>query len=133
VGAFGVALASFVRRVICIEESPAAVKDAAVNSLGIGNLELVQGRTEQVLDTLEGAPDCVILDPPRVGCHPDALAALARWPPKRVAYVSCEPEALARDMDRLVQLGFKVEAVEPVDMFPQTHHVECVSTLAFES
>ena len=129
VGVFAVTFAPLVRRVIAIEESSAALKDAAINTLGIENLEYVEAKTEEVLDSLDEEPDAVILDPPRVGCHPDALAALIRRTPRRVVYVSCDPETLARDLHILVQGGFGIEAVEPVDMFPQTYHVECVATL----
>jgi 23S rRNA (uracil1939-C5)-methyltransferase len=130
VGTFAVLLAPFVRMVVAIEESSAALKDAAINTLGISNLEFIEGRTEEVLDELPDDPDAVVLDPPRAGCHPDALQVLVRRSPRRVVYVSCEPETLARDLSLLVQGGFQVERLEPMDMFPQTHHVECVATLA---
>ena len=129
VGTFTVLFAPFVRKVIAIEESVAAVKDAAINTLGLDNLDFIEGKTEEALGSLDEPPDAVILDPPRVGCHPDALEATIRQRPRRVVYVSCEPETLARDLSLLVKGGFSIEAVEPVDMFPQTHHVECVTTL----
>ena len=131
VGTFAVAFAPQVRRVVAIEESAAAVEDASANTKGIDNIELVVGKTEDVLDSLENNPDAVILDPPRVGCHPHALQALGRRRPDRVVYVSCEPETLARDLHLLTQEGFLVKSVEPLDMFPQTHHVECVAALEF--
>ena len=130
VGTFAVLLAPFVRMVVAIEESSAALKDAAINTLGIEHLDFIEGRTEDVLDELVDDPDAVVLDPPRAGCHPEALQALVRRSPRRVVYVSCEPETLARDLSLLVQGGFQVERLEPLDMFPQTHHVECVATLA---
>ena len=133
VGTFAALMAPHVRRVVAIEESSAAVKDATVNTLGLDNLEFVEGRTEEVLSSMDEAPDAVILDPPRAGCHPDALSALARLAPARVVYVSCDPDTLARDLDQLVGSGYRVEALEPIDMFPQTHHVECVATMAFSS
>ena len=129
VGTFAVLLAPFVRKAIAIEESTAAVKDAAINTLGIENLQFIEGKTEEVMNTLGESPDAVILDPPRVGCHPEALKALVRLAPRRVVYVSCDPETLARDLHLLAREGFEVRAVEPVDMFPQTYHVECVATL----
>ena len=129
VGTFAVLLAPYVRRVIAIEESAAAVKDAEVNALGIGNLEFVEGKTEDVLDALAQSPDAVILDPPRAGCHPGALRAVIRQAPSQVVYVSCDPATLTRDLQLLVQGGFRVERLEPVDMFPHTYHVECVATL----
>ena len=129
VGTFAVLLAPFAKRVIAIEESFSALKDAAINTLGIDNLEFVEGRTEDVLDDLADEPDAVVLDPPRAGCDATALEALVRRPPGRVVYVSCEPETLARDLDLLVRGGFRLDQVEPLDMFPQTFHVECVATL----
>ena len=130
VGVFAVLLAPSVRRVVAIEESEAAVEDASSNAKGVENLEFRQGRTEDVLGDLDLRPDAVVMDPPRVGCDPAALAAIVRWAPKRTAYVSCDPETLARDLRVLVQGGLRVEKVEPLDMFPQTHHVECVATLS---
>ena len=129
VGTFAVLLAPFAKRVIAIEESFSALKDAAINTLGIDNLEFVEGRTEDVLHDLPAVPDAVVLDPPRTGCDAAALEALVRRMPGRVVYVSCEPETLARDLDLLARGGFRVDRIEPLDMFPQTFHVECVATL----
>ena len=129
VGVFAVAAAGGARRVIAIEESRAAVEDAAANAAAVPNVEYVEGKTERVLATLEETPDAVILDPPRAGCHAGALAALVKLAPARVVYVSCDPRSLARDLAALVEGGYAVESVEPIDMFPHTHHVECVATL----
>ena len=135
VGVFAILLAPYVRRAIAIEESASAIEDGRLNAEGLDNVEFVQERTERALGELEdlcgldAPPDAVILDPPRVGCHPDALDALARLRPSRVAYVSCDPPSLARDLDILVGSGYEVASVQPVDMFPQTYHVESVTTL----
>lgn len=129
VGTFAALLAPHVARVIAVEESEAAVKDAAVNTLDLENIEYRQGRTEDVIADLGSTPDAVILDPPRVGCDRAALEAVAAWRPQRTVYVSCDPASLARDLDLLVDAGLDVLDVQPVDMFPQTHHVECVATL----
>ena len=129
VGTFAALLAPYVARVIAVEESEAAVKDAAVNTLDLENVEYRQGRTEEVIADLDSTPDAVILDPPRVGCDRAALEAVAAWRPRRTVYVSCDPASLARDLDILVDAGLSVVDVQPVDMFPQTHHVECVATL----
>ena len=96
----------------------------------------VEAKTEHALASLvedqglEGAPDAVILDPPRVGCHPEALDALLGMRPARVVYISCDPPSLARDLDILVSGGYTLDTFEPDDMFPQTYHVECVATLS---
>ena len=129
VGTFAVLLADHARHVIAIEESSAAVNDAAVNIEGIDNLEFVCSRTEDYLDSLTEPPDAVILDPPRVGCHPATLDALIRRKPARTVYVSCDPDTLARDLAYLTKGGFAITSVEPMDMFAQTYHTECVATL----
>ena len=138
VGAFAVLLAPYVGKVIAIEESSAAVADAKENAVGISNVEFVLGRTENVLgdpsilSLPEGRPDVVVLDPPRSGCQPQALASLLALSPSRVAYVSCDAETLARDLKILCGGGYSLDRVVPIDMFPQTHHVECVALLHWE-
>ena len=129
VGTFAVLLSEHAERMIAVEESDAAVEDARVNTAGIDNVEIVLGKVEDVIDDLDIAPDAVVLDPPRAGCQAQVLEAVARWRPGRVCYVSCDPSSLARDLDIMVRSGFAVESIEPVDMFPQTYHVECVATL----
>ena len=129
VGTFAVLLAPYVRKVIAVEESTAAVADARENARGLDNVEFVLGKTEEVLTQLEEKPDIVVLDPPRAGCQPEALRSLIRLAPAKVVYVSCDPETLARDLKLLCDGNFTLERVEPLDMFPQTHHVECVAVL----
>ncbi|MCA9706519.1 MAG: class I SAM-dependent RNA methyltransferase, partial [Myxococcales bacterium] len=129
VGTFAVLLAPHVGTVVSIEESGPAVEDARVNAEGLPNVELRLGKTEEVLGTLPGPVDAIVLDPPRSGCQPAALAAVVEHGPRRVVYVSCDPETLARDLRVLVDAGYALLEVQPVDMFPQTHHVECVATL----
>ncbi|MCH8816203.1 MAG: class I SAM-dependent RNA methyltransferase [Chloroflexi bacterium] len=133
VGVFAVLLAPFVRKVIAIEDSPSAVADGARNAEGLDNVEMVLGRTEEVLADLDSHVDAVILDPPRVGCHPDVIAALGRLAPDRVVLISCDIEAMARDLAALVDGPFVLDEVQPVDMFPQTRHIENVSFLRREA
>ena len=74
-------------------------------------------------------PDLVFLDPPRSGSDEKFLSSLLRCAPKRVVYVSCDPETLARDLGVLTGGGYKVQKLQPVDMFPYTRHIECVAAL----
>ena len=129
VGTFAVLLSPHVKRVLAIEESSAAVADARENAVGCPNVEFLLGRTENVLSELPVRPDAVVLDPPRSGCQPQALASLLELAPSRVAYVSCDAETLARDLKILTNGGYALDRVVPIDMFPQTHHVECVALL----
>ena len=129
VGTFAILLASSVKKVIAVEESTSAVADGRENAAGLENVEFVPGRTENVLSGLAERPNVVVLDPPRAGCQERALAALLVMKTPRVAYVSCDAETLARDLKILCQGGYSLERVVPIDMFPQTHHVECVAVL----
>ena len=135
VGVFAILLAPFVRKSVAIEESASAVADARMNADGLDNVEFIQMKTEDALAdlpalaNLAAPPDALILDPPRVGCHPDALAALIALAPPRIAYISCDPPSLARDLDILAKGGYAVGEIQPVDMFPQTYHVESVAIL----
>ena len=132
VGTFAVLLAPFVKQVYAIEESSAAVADARENAAGIENLEFLLGKTEEVLSDLPQPPDIVILDPPRAGCQPSALEKLLCLRPPRLVYVSCDPETLARDLRILCERRYQIDQIQPLDMFPQTHHVECVAVLSLK-
>ena len=129
VGTFAALLAPFAGRVLAIEESSSAIEDAQVNLEPFNNVTIIKGKTEELLGQLGSQIDAVVLDPPRVGCQREALDALARLSPARVAYVSCDPESLARDLKLLCIGPFQVERVQPLDMFPQTYHVEAVALL----
>jgi 23S rRNA (uracil1939-C5)-methyltransferase len=133
VGVFAALFAADVREVIAIEESPTAVADAEVNTRDLPNVRNLKGKVEDVLPELEEQPDAVILDPSRLGCHPDVIAAIVRLAPRKLVYVSCDPSTLARDLRLLVDGGFDLLDVTPLDMFPQTYHIECVANLRLRS
>ncbi len=122
------------RRVVGIEYVPEAIEDAKANSLanGIGNTAFYAGDMKEVLDDAfveaNGRPDAVILDPPRAGVDAPVIDVILRAAPERIVYVSCNPATQARDL-ALLDDAYRVEAVQPVDMFPHTHHVENVVKL----
>jgi 23S rRNA (uracil1939-C5)-methyltransferase len=133
-GAISLLLGRRCRAVYGIELVPAAVDDAIRNARvnGISNCTFVAGEVRHVLPHLvrQGVrADVAVADPPRAGFHPKALAALVALAPSRVVYVSCNPATLARDLGDLVRGGYRVEWVQPVDMFPQTPHIEAVARL----
>lgn len=127
VGTFSVLLAPHVERVIAIEESASGVADARVNASNVPSIEFLEGKSEELMPELAGTVEYVILDPPRVGCMPEAISAVGRMAPGKVVLVSCDTTAMARDQSRLIGERFKLVCVQPVDMFPQTRHVEVVS------
>ena len=135
VGVFAVLVSPYVKRVIGIEESASAIEDAGLNMNGVTNVEFIGGKTEHVLAEWSDADevDVLLLDPPRVGCHPDVLESVKKLKPKKVLMISCEPEAMARDLDLLCEGGmYRLETLRPVDMFPQTRHVETISMLTLQ-
>ena len=134
-GAISLLLARRAARVYGIEVSAAAVGDAIRNARanGIDNCTFMTGEVRHVLPglTSEGVrASVVVADPPRAGFHPKALAALSTLAPARIVYVSCNPATLARDVGDLARRGYRLEWVQPVDMFPQTPHIEAVARLS---
>ncbi|MEA4906801.1 MAG: hypothetical protein VB089_04235, partial [Anaerolineaceae bacterium] len=127
VGLFSAFLAGRGRRLVGIESSPAACEDFAANLDAFDDVELYQGAAEEILGQLDLHPDFVVVDPPRAGLARDALDALARMQPQRILYVSCDPSTLGRDAARLLKQGYRLAAVTPFDMFPQTYHIESAS------
>ncbi len=132
VGMFALRLADHAQRVLGIEAAGPAVADARANATDLANISWHTGRAEQVLSQLDGHWNKAVLDPPRAGCAPEVINELARLGVERIAYVSCEPSTLARDLRRLRGLGYRLLRVQPVDMFPQTFHIESVSLIERE-
>jgi len=111
------------------------IKDAIDNAIinakenGVNNAEFIVGKSEEVIPGLINKgirADVVVVDPPRKGCEKSLLEEIAKMSPKRIVYVSCDPATLARDLGILKGLGYEAKKVQPVDMFPQTSHVETV-------
>lgn len=127
-------VASAARKVIGIEYVPEAIEDAKVNSSinGITNTLFYAGDMKDMLTqdfiNQHGKPDVIITDPPRAGMHPDVVDVILFAEPKRIVYVSCNPATQARDL-QMLDTKYRVKAIQPVDMFPHTHHVENVVLL----
>src|SRR5262245_53616791 len=134
-GAISLLLARRCRWVYGVEVAQAAVDDAAINAAAndVTNCTFLAGEVRFVLPSLieKGVTaQVVVADPPRAGFHPKALRALATLAPARIVYVSCNPGTLARDLGELARSGYRVEWVQPLDMFPHTPHIEAVARLA---
>ncbi|HEX6971285.1 MAG TPA: 23S rRNA (uracil(1939)-C(5))-methyltransferase RlmD, partial [Limnochordia bacterium] len=138
-GMLSLALAKAARAVHGVEVVADAVRDARANARlnGLQNVQFHVGRAERLIPQWvgegngpwRGRPDVIVLDPPRAGCEPALLEAIASAAPRAVVYASCRPATLARDLARLAERGYEVVEVQPIDMFPQTPHVECVARL----
>ncbi|GMU41670.1 MAG: putative RNA methyltransferase [Chloroflexota bacterium] len=129
VGTFAAQLARWVEHVVTVEESAAAGVDAGKNLAQFNNVTRVVGKVEDTLPGMTPDPDVVVIDPPRAGLFPGVVEAIVASTARRVVYVSCDPGTLARDLRLFVDGGFAVREVQPVDMFPHTQHIECVTTL----
>ena len=131
-------IANFIARsakhVIGIEYVPEAIEDAKINAQlnGLSNIDFFAGDMKDILNkdfiASYGKPDVIITDPPRAGMHGDVIDTILYANPKRIVYVSCNPSTQARDL-ALFDKQYAVKAVQPVDMFPHTHHVENVVLL----
>jgi 23S rRNA (uracil1939-C5)-methyltransferase len=136
VGFFSIELSQEVDSFIGVEYDQMAIKAARRNASAHGchNGEFVAGKAEEllpeILSRLNPQSTCVLLDPPRKGCRPEMLELLRRVKPLQVIYISCQPATMARDLNVLCREDvFEIAQVVPLDMFPQTAHVECVADL----
>ena len=128
-GTIGLCAAKSAKRVIGIESNPDAVNDAKINAVinGIKNAEFINSDAGEYMKRLTEKnenTDIVITDPPRAGCSKAFLESLISLSPKKIVYVSCNPETLSRDLFTLRKGGYKVKKIQPFDMFPFTEHVE---------
>jgi len=132
VGAFMLSLGQEASQVIGIESSPWALDDAAVNAQAVdwrGDVALYEGDVAEVLSEQPMPCDAIVVDPPRSGLSREALESLVACGASRWVYVACDPASLARDVKRLAQAGYRLAHVQPVDLFPQTYHIESVALL----
>jgi 23S rRNA (uracil1939-C5)-methyltransferase len=129
VGLFGASLAAEVGRVIAVESNRVAAADLQRNLKAAGvDHRVIRGKMESVAGHLDEYADLAIADPPRTGLGEAGIAAVTATSPRRLAYVSCDPASLARDAAILAGDGYQLTNVTPVDMFPQTYHIEAVAT-----
>lgn len=135
IGTISLFLAKRAKKVIGIEIVPEAIEDARGNAVlnGADNVDFYVGAAEEVVTRLyeEGyRADVVVLDPLCTGCDEKLLETIVNMQVGKIVYVSCNPSTLARDARFLEERGYKVEEVQPVDMFPHTVHVECVALMS---
>jgi 23S rRNA (uracil1939-C5)-methyltransferase len=136
VGLFSLQLTDSFRHVIAVESGPTAYSDLQKNLRG-GNSELVKSPTLQFLQSAsrqiakkkKDAPDLIVLDPPRAGVGPEVCKLLGQCGAPLVVYVSCDPATLGRDLNLLIQSGYRLDRLQLVDLFPQTQHLETIATL----
>ena len=133
IGSIGMYLSPHVRDVVCVESVPDAVASARENVgiNGISNLTVIEGLVEQVLGEairVHGVPRVMVIDPPRAGMHPSVLPVLKQDGAEKIVYVSCNPATQAKDI-RELQETYSIADIQPVDMFPQTRHVESIVVL----
>lgn len=128
VGLFSLALAGQVAQVIAVEAQSGAVADARFNveAAGLDNVHVVEGDVARVLATLARPIHAAIADPPRSGCGSEVMTQLVSLRPERLVYVACDPATLARDAKTLTAAGYRLVEVQPLDLFPQTYHIESV-------
>ncbi|SFF85468.1 23S rRNA m(5)U-1939 methyltransferase [Halobacillus alkaliphilus] len=134
IGTISLFLAQKAKKVYGVEIVPEAVTDAKKNARlnKMDNAEFYVGQAEELMPWWRNQglrPDVIVVDPPRKGCDEELLKAMLDMEPERIVYVSCNPSTLARDLRVLEDGGYATQEVQPVDMFPQTSHVECVSLL----
>jgi tRNA/tmRNA/rRNA uracil-C5-methylase (TrmA/RlmC/RlmD family) len=125
-GALGERLGS-AGSVVAVESAVSAISDARRNLHDLPWVRLVEAPVEQWIESAETDVDLVVLDPPRSGARRRVVEAVARLRPRAIAYVACDPAALARDLAYFADAGYRLAKLEAYDLFPMTHHVETVA------
>jgi tRNA/tmRNA/rRNA uracil-C5-methylase (TrmA/RlmC/RlmD family) len=134
-GLFSLFAAGHCRWVYGVEIDSNAVACATRNAeaFGYANTTFFTAGAEEIIQKLreeDTKPDLVILDPPRTGCDPEVISAIIELAPDRITYISCDPVTQARDISRIVENGYRLNQVQPIDMFPQTKHIEVIASLS---
>ena len=124
VGFFTLPLARMFDRVVSVEDSRESYRWALLNAGDTANVRPLQGRVEEVVGELEERAPFILLDPPRAGIRPGAISGIDRLASHTIAYLSCDPVTLARDLRLLSERGWTIVSIDLVDLFPNTHHVE---------
>ena len=129
-GTISILLSQVAREIIGLEMAPSAVADARRNCQvnGVENCRFLSGDIRESLPKISHQPDVLILDPPRAGIHQDVVKQVLALSPERIVYVSCNPATLARDLNLFKEV-YRVQEVQPVDLFPHTYHIESVARL----
>lgn len=134
IGTIGLSFAEKVKHVYGVEVVPQAIEDAQFNAQtnGVNNITYQIGKAEKVMKQWEQLgikPNVIFVDPPRKGLAEEFIQSSAELNPDRIVYISCNPATLARDLERFGELGYQAQKVQPVDLFPQTYHIEAVVLL----
>jgi len=132
-GSIALSIARYVNKVVGVESFKSAIKDAKRNAFlnNITNCKFIKGACEEIVPALDEKFNVIILDPPRSGCKKELIQAVIKKSPRNIIYVSCNPSTLARDLALFKDSSYTVEQVQPIDMFPQTHHVEVIIMMTF--
>lgn len=129
-GTISLFLAQKVKQVFGLEIAASAIENARLNAAkyNINNITFIPGDVVGNMHHLKDKPDLIVTDPPRAGMHEKVIEGILEANPKKIIYVSCNPATMARDLQLLIK-NYKIDIIQPVDMFPQTYHIECVTRL----
>jgi 23S rRNA (uracil1939-C5)-methyltransferase len=130
-GLFSAFIARHGARLVAVEQSLWSCRDFEVNLRAFDDVALYEAPVEMALPSIQEKPDMILVDPPRDGLSREVRDTLIELAPAKLVYLSCDPSTLARDAKRLVQAGCKLESVTPIDLFPQTYHLESLAVFEF--